>query len=297
MLDGKEKEEILMRLISRYSRLPLLVSSLLIGSALLFAQEQAAAPSPKLTPEQMAEFLLNAKILKSKATSKGITNSARATLSDGRLTHDAHIQTIDEAKTRFEGSRGTEMNFKDTWKFNVAAYRLGVMLGLGNMIPMSVERKMPGGKHGSMTWWVDDVLMDEAERFMKKTEPPNLDRWNDEMYIVRVFDQLIYNTDRNLQNLLITKDWKIWMIDHTRGFRLHTSLAQPKNLVKCERKLLAALRQLNEESLTREMTPYLTKLEIKGVLGRRDKIVQMFEQLCAQKGEGAVLYDYDVAAR
>ncbi len=160
-----------MRLISRYSRLPLLVSSLLIGSALLFAQEQAAAPSPKLTPEQMAEFLLNAKILKSKATSKGITNSARATLSDGRLTHDAHIQTIDEAKMRFEGSRGTEMNFKDTWKFNVAAYRLGVMLGLGNMIPMSVERKMPGGKHGSMTWWVDDVLMDEAERFMKKTDP------------------------------------------------------------------------------------------------------------------------------
>ncbi len=117
------------------------------------------------------------------------------------------------------------------------------------------------------------------------------------MHIVRVFDQLIYNTDRNLQNLLITKDWKIWMIDHTRGFRLHTSLVQPKNLVKCERKLLAALRQLNEESLTREMTPYLTKPEIKGVLGRRDKIVQMFEQLCAQKGEGAVLYDYDVAAR
>ena len=286
-----------MRLTSRYARLPLLVSSLLVGSAVLFAQEQAAAPSPKLTPEQMAEFLKNAKILKSKSTKKGITGSLQATLSDGSLTHDAHIQTIDESKQRFEGTRGTEINFRDTWKFNLAAYRLGLMLGLGNMIPMSVERRMPGGRQGSMTWWVDDVLMDEADRKKKKTEPPNLDSWNKEMHIVRVFDQLIYNTDRNLPNVLITKAWKIWMIDHTRAFRLYTTLEAPKNLVQCERKLLAALRQLNEETLTRELSSYLTKLEIKGVLGRRDKIVKTFEDLCAQKGEAAVLYDYDLAAR
>lgn len=288
-----------MRLTSRHARLPLLVSSLLIGSAVLFPQEQAAAPSPKLTCEQMAEFLLKAKVLKSKPTSKGITNSMRATLSDGSLTHDAHFQTIDEAKQRFEGTRGTEMNFKDTWKFNVAAYRLGVMLGIGNMIPMSVERRagMPGGRVGSSTWWVDDLLMDEAARKKKKTEPPELDDWGRQMHIVRVFDQLIYNTDRNLQNLLITKNWKIWMIDHTRAFRLYTTLENPKNLEKCERKLLAALRQLNEEGLTRELRPYLNKMEIKGILGRRDRIVKFFEDLCAHRGEAAVLYDYDVAAR
>jgi hypothetical protein len=29
------------------------------------------------------------------------------------------------------------------------------------------------------------------------------------MYVCRVFDQLIYNTDRNLGNLVITKDWKL----------------------------------------------------------------------------------------
>jgi hypothetical protein len=139
--------------------------------------------------------------------------------------------------------------------------------------------------------------MDEADRKKKKTEPPNLDSWNKEMHIVRVFDQLIYNTDRNLQNVLITKAWKIWMIDHTRAFRLYTTLEAPKNLVQCERKLLAALRQLNEETLTRELSSYLSKLEIKGLLGRRDKIVKTFEDLCAQKGEGAVLYDYDLAAR
>lgn len=285
-----------MRLTSRYARLPLLVSSLLIGSAVLLSQEPAAAPAAKLTREQMAEFLLKAKILKTKSAPKGITNTVRATLSDGRLTHDAHFQTIDEAKQRFEGTRGTEINFKDTWKFNLAAYRLGLMLGIDNMIPMSVERKI-SGKQGSSTWWVDDVLMDEADRKKKKIEPPDLEDWARQMHIVRVFDQLIYNTDRSLPNLLITKTWKIWMIDHTRAFRLYTTLENLKNLERCERKLLAALRQLNEEGLTRELKPYLNKLEIKGILGRRDRIVKFFEDLCAQKGEGTVLYDYDVAAR
>ena len=40
------------------------------------------------------------------------------------------------------------------------------------------------------------------------------------MSLVRVFDQLIGNIDRNVGNLLITSDWRIWAIDHTRAFRL-----------------------------------------------------------------------------
>jgi len=40
------------------------------------------------------------------------------------------------------------------------------------------------------------------------------------MWVVRLFDQLIYNTDRNLGNLLIDKSWRLWMIDHTRAFKV-----------------------------------------------------------------------------
>ena len=36
---------------------------------------------------------------------------------------------------------------------------------------------------------------------------------------MRVFDELIANTDRNQGNMLIDKQWKLWLIDHTRGFR------------------------------------------------------------------------------
>jgi hypothetical protein len=37
----------------------------------------------------------------------------------------------------------------------------------------------------------------------KKITPPNLDAWNKQMYRVRVFDELIYDTDANLINALI----------------------------------------------------------------------------------------------
>jgi hypothetical protein len=110
------------------------------------------------------------------------------------------------------------------------------------------------------------------------------------MYVVRVFDQLIYNTDRNLQNLLIDPDWRIWMIDHTRAFRLYTTLMEKKDLVMCDRQLLAKLRTLNAQMLS-PLNGYATGMEIKGLLSRRDKIVKFFDDQIAAKGEAAILYD------
>ena len=34
------------------------------------------------------------------------------------------------------------------------------------------------------------------------------------MFKVRLFDNLIYNVDRHLNNILITKDFEIRLIDH-----------------------------------------------------------------------------------
>src|SRR5262249_14760818 len=121
--------------------------------------------------------------------------------------------------------------------------------------------------------------------------------WNQQMYLCRVFDQLIYNTDRNLGNLLITKDWKIWMIDHTRAFRTMKDLKSPKDLVQCDRNLLAKLRELNREMLEHKLGHYLTKMEIDGLLSRRDRIVKFFDERIAQKGEAAVLFDLDRSDR
>jgi hypothetical protein len=250
---------------------------------------QAADDNPKkLSLEQMEQFLQGAKIVGIKELSTGITNSHRANLNDGTLEHSAHVQSIDEAKSMFQSDRGTEVNFRDTWKFNVAGYRLARILGIADMVPPSVERSV-SGRTSAVTWWVDDAMM-ETDRQKKHIEVPDKDNWNREMHVVRLFDQLIYNTDRNLQNLLIDQNFHIWMIDHTRAFRMHTALKAPKDLQMCDRTLLARLRTLTVADL-QALKPYLNDPEIKGLLGRRDKIVQLFDHLIKEKGESAVLYD------
>jgi hypothetical protein len=277
------------------NRRDFLCTTLAGGAAVWFAQPRLFAQSEitpvKLSREEMEVFLKSAKVLKTKGIAKGITGPSRATLSNGQLTHDAEIQTVDESKAQFVGANGQqELNFRDTYKFNIAASLLDKILDM-NMIPVSVDRSY-NGKNAAFTWWVDDVLMDESERMKRKATAPDLEIWNRQMYVARVFDQLIYNTDRNTGNLLITKDWKVWMIDHTRAFRLMKNLRNPGNLVKCDRRLLEALRKLNLETLDQQLQPYLRSSEIEALLARRDLIVDFFDKEVAAKGEQAILYDY-----
>ena len=71
------------------------------------------------------------------------------------------------------------------------------------------------GKKGSMQYWIDSK-MSEAERIEKKLRPPSQLEWEEQVARIRMFDNLIYNTDRHLNNLRITEDWKIRLIDHSR---------------------------------------------------------------------------------
>jgi len=264
---------------------------LLITTALIAGAQQAQQTDPaSWSREQKTQFLLTAKITQQRGAGDGITYSTRATLRNELGTHDAHIQTIDEFKPKFESPMGVEINFKDTYKFNIAAYILDRILDL-NMIPVTVERRV-GGKQAAVTWWIDEVMTNERDRLREKVSPPNPDKWNEAIYVVRVFDQLIYNTDRNLGNLIITKNWDLWMIDHTRAFRQYRDLPGSKNLVKCDRALLLALRGMTKPILKERMGKLLLDPEIDGLLGRRDKILKFFGDKIAKEGENEVLYSY-----
>ena len=268
----------------------LTIGILIAAPSPLPAQGQAAAPS--LTPEQMETFLLKAEIISTTDTEKGVTNARRATLSDGQIKHDVHIQTVDVSKNMFTPPRGpTEVNFKDTYRYNIAGYRLSVLLGLDN-VPMSIERDYRGDI-GAFSWWVDDVLMDEAGRLKSMPSHWRPIRTANQLHILRVFDALIANTDRNSGNLLWTTDGKMWMIDHTRAFRLQRTPSNPQLLQRCERDLLTALRKLSEEQLKTTMRNNLTGPEIDALLARRDAIVKLFEDRIAQHSESVVLFTLD----
>ncbi len=248
----------------------------------------AAADEPNLTKEQMKQFLLNAKVVNGKHTSKGITSPWRLTLTDGTLTHDASFQTIDETKPMVQFATRTELNFRDSWHYNLAAWELAQMVGLDDMMPMTVERKW-NGMAGSLTWWLP-VVMDEADRLKRKIEPPDTEAWNKQMYRKRVFAQLVYDTDPNATNVLIGSDWKMYMIDFTRAFRTHKDLENTKDLVKCDRQLLEKLKKLDGNELADRTKHHLTKSEVQALMARRDKIVAYLEKLVAEKGENEVLY-------
>src|SRR6266568_9614226 len=143
---------------------------------LIFPHVGRAADEPTLTKDQIKTFLSKAKVVASKQSSKGITSPWRLTLSDGTVTHDASFQAVDEHKTNMQFASGrSEMNFVDSYKYNIAAYSLAELIGLDDIVPVYVERKWKGDS-GSLSWWLP-VKMDEEERHKQNLVAPDTDAW------------------------------------------------------------------------------------------------------------------------
>jgi hypothetical protein len=251
-----------------------------------------AADEPNFTEEQKIDFLQHAKVINSQPEKKGKSNASHLTLSDGTNTHGASFEPVNEKKSQGPGpGGGIELNFRDYWGYDIAGYRIARLLGMEDMVPVYAERKW-NGTTGAISWRISDIQFDEADRHIRKIDVPVsvLDAWNKQMYKVRLLTQLFYDMDDNLTNVLVTKDWKIWRIDFTRAFRLQHDLKNSKDLVQCDRDVLAKLRQLSYDQVFDATKPYLTKDEVKALIARRDKMVVYFDKLVAQKGESEVLY-------
>jgi hypothetical protein len=250
--------------------------------------QPAGAPAAGLTCAEIETFLKTARIGRPRDIPVGVTTPQRATLEGRGLKHDAAIQTADIQQQTYTTQKGTELNFRDTWKFNVAGYELAKMLRL-NMVPPYVERRYSGGP-AALSWWVNDAMM-ERDRVQKKLEPPEPRRWNDEMQAARLFRELIGDYDFNQTNTLITKDWRVWMIDFTRAFRPARTLQYPDRVTRADRTLLANLRALNRDTLRANVGKWLENNLVDAVLVRRDVLVGILDKEIAAKGEAAVLYD------
>lgn len=247
---------------------------------------QTGTSSSLETRDERESFLSKASVV-TPAPADG-RPSWRAVLEDGTRKHDASVVTED-------GSGPTRRNYR----FNVAAYELDKLLGLNLVIP-SVAR-LVNGRPASVTWWADNLAMSELDRRRKGMDPPDPERWSRELQAVRVFDELISNTYRDTapplylnsvwDNLLITTDWSIWLVDHTGAFRTRRALQDPDSLVRCPRTVLARLRALNKALLQRALGKYLSSQQLDALEVRRVLLVRHFDQQIKKKGEADVLYD------
>ena len=275
----------------RFRRAPIVTLVLtLCAAALASAGQGTTLTSSQLTPSQIETFLQQGEIVDIRDAGDGVTGSQRATLTDGTLTHDVHIQSVDITKSVFQARGYTELNFKDSYRFNIAGYRLARLLGI-NTVPVSVERSV-NGEDAAVTWWVDDVQMNERERIERRMMGPHPIRTSNQLQLMRIWDELIQNRDRNQGNILWTNDWTLWLIDHTRAFRLEDELLKSDDLMRIDRGLLGRLKGLTKESVENAVGDSLSTFEQQAVLERRDRIVKAFEERAARVGAAAVYVDW-----
>jgi len=191
--------------------------------------------------------------------------------------------------------------FKETWKGEIAAYRLSRALGL-NMVPPTVEREFQGDR-GSCQMYVP--YWNNLETIIKKKlSPPGIKAmyFDREIRLQRAFDNLIYNVDRHQRNYLITEDWRMVLIDHSRTFgtdkKARTDLIYDEKfkegpqfvMVPLSRAFFEALKGLTAESIRTAVGDYLDDDEIAATLSRRDLMVAWIDARIAKDGEAKVLY-------
>ena len=240
--------------------------------------QQRVAAALTFTRAEIEQMLSKASIGNERDLASG---AVHISLDDGTRKHGAAVWTPD--RDREPGGNVY---------LNVAAYELDKALQL-NMVAPAVER-MVKGQRAVVQWWLDNIAMMEMDRIRKNILPPDPESWNQQMQAARLFDELISNAWRpgiGWDSLLVTRDWKIYLVDHRRVFRTNTQLELPETLTQCDRTLLANLRALNKKALKRTLGKYLSSYQLDALESRRKLLVKHFTQLIATKGESAVLYD------
>jgi hypothetical protein len=258
-----------------------------VGPSPAQAQESYGLP---LRGEAAETFLRTARVVRSKGLGEGITGSDQLTLNDGQATHKAVWKTINEFKrgvTSFEGA-GVMVDYEDSYRFEIAAYELDKLLGF-ELVPPTVERAI-NHKTGSVQLWVEGA-MTEADRKKKGLNPPDVDAWNAQIYKVRLYHQLTFDWDaQNIHNILLDPSFRVYAIDFSRSFAGYDQLRSEKMLERFPRTGLDAIKRLDQPLLVEKIGRWVSHPQIRALLKRRDRILEVAAKRVAEKGEAAVLY-------
>jgi hypothetical protein len=251
-----------------------------VSSESVAADRPDHSPGKSLTNAETERILRKGRIVRSERIGVGVTNPLKLWLELDGLTFTAAFKDLDYRRrgvTRFQQG-GAELNFTDSYLYERAAYLLDRHLGI-EMVPPAVLRKVKGND-GCVVAWIEGAFNDR-ERRERDLRPPDLRLLADQRATMRVFDALIYNTDRNPGNQLYTpEDWKLHLIDHTRAFRRTKQLpsdfaARPVSL---SRGLFDRLGGLDETELGQLLGDVLGPGQIEALLRRQRLILEKIER-------------------
>lgn len=255
---------------------------------------------PQLAPEQVAErvkweeFLETAEIAgydQPLNPREAVTEPWRLTLKKDGVTMYAWWKNVE----------GRPKGFPDSWKWEIAAYRLDKYLGL-NMIPPIVMKRFRGNRGScSLDYGNTITLRQKKAQDLKPSSGAQVASLNRVTYLQRAFDNLIANSDRNEGDVLYTKDWRMILIDHSRAFSTskkytkkllfdENSKPAPKPMRRLPRAFVEKLRSMNSGTIKEAVGEYLTDREIECVLIRRDLIIENLSERIDKLGEASVLY-------
>jgi hypothetical protein len=240
-----------------------------------------------LTGEEAEDFLRNAEIMKvEEFETKGITEPQRAILTDGTIEARAVFKDVDEFHNKETLTSGrTVARLKDSYRHEIAAYEVDKMLGLG-IVPPCVERKIKG-KRGALCLWIEGAMTEWQRSREEFVQPPDVTAFNDQIHTIKLFMQLLWDTDyNNISKILVDSDWKLYKVDSSRAFRNDRTLRREEGLTRFSRSVLEKLAQIDPEQMRERLSPWLDKAQIKGLLARRQEILDLVDK----RGDAAAFY-------
>jgi hypothetical protein len=258
--------------------------------SLLLPVPRATGQDNPLWPDsdEIEHFLKKADVTERRQLGTGVTKPEKVTLERDGVVREACFKRIDVKE-------------QDSWRSEVAAYELDKLLGLG-MVPPTVERTI-GGRKGCLQLWVAGITIEAFDGTF-----PDLERWRDQVSVMWLFDDLIANCDRHLNNAIVSPERRLILIDNSKTFRgdeyLRNDLnargtgtqahfwgvefdeARERYPTRYPPELIERLRSLTDKEIERAIKRYVWGWRASLVLKRRELILERVESMGADALRG-----------
>lgn len=243
---------------------------------------------PFRSDEEAIAFLRTAEVVGWEAIPDTAGNPSKLLLEKDGVRAHAIFRTVDVERVKMDTVREHARGFRDWYMFEVAAYEISRLLGLDNVPPTTLREI--GDVEGSIQLWAERAL-GIHERLEVGIDERLRQLWLSQKQNMAVFDNLIYNFDRNPGNMLLDPRGKLWFVDHTRAFKRLPVLNHRDDVQVVERQLWENLQALDPAVVGERLEPYIDAPEIDALMARRNKLVKLIARRIQKHGERAILFE------